>query len=78
MRLISQDNFLKEIWNLIIAVLTIFIAIELPLRLTLDYSIGNIYIEVIITFILFIDIIVNFNTQTYSKGIIIKNRKNLS
>jgi voltage-gated potassium channel len=78
MRLISQDSYIKEIWDLIIVVLTIFIAIELPLRLTLDYSIGNIFIEVIITFILFIDIIVNFNSQTYSKGIIIENHKKIA
>ena len=78
MRLISQDSYIKEIWDLIIVVLTIFIAIELPLRLTLGYSIGNIFVEVIITLILFIDIIVNFNSQTYSKGIIIKNRKKIA
>ena len=78
MRLISPDSYLKEAWNLMIVVLTIFIAIEIPLRLTLDYSIGNFFIEIIITVILFIDIILNFNTQTYSKGIIIKNRKRIA
>ena len=78
MRLISPDSYLKEAWNLMIVVLTIFISIEIPLRLTLDYSIGNIFIEIIITVILFIDIILNFNTQTYSKGNIIKNRKQIA
>ncbi len=78
MRLISQNSFLKEIWDFIIVVLTILIAIELPLRLILDYTIWNILFESIITIFLVIDIIINFNTETYSKGLIIKNRKQIA
>ena len=74
LKTIAPDSFLKETWDLIIVILTIFIVIELPLRLSLNYDIGNIFIEIIITIVLFIDIILNFNTQIYSKGIILKNR----
>jgi len=41
MRQISPDNYLKEAWNLMIVVLTIFIAVEIPLRLTLDLLLGD-------------------------------------
>lgn len=76
MRLISQESIQKELWDLIIVILTIFIAIELPLRLILDYNIGNIIFEIIITIFLFIDIIINFQSKKYSKAIIPENQKN--
>jgi voltage-gated potassium channel len=78
LKLISPDSKYKKIWDLIITVLALFIAIELPLRLSLDYTgLTNIILETSITIILFIDIFVNFNTKIYSKGYLIVNRKNI-
>jgi hypothetical protein len=72
---INPDSTLKEIWDILIAILTIFIAIEIPLRLAYNYGITNIYVEITISVLLFIDIILNFFTEIYVKGIVIKNRK---
>ncbi len=76
-KLIKSDSYLIEIWDIIIVFLTLYIAIEIPLRLALNYGVGNLFVEIIITILLFIDILINFNTQTYSKGILIKNRKKI-
>ncbi|MFH1100731.1 MAG: cyclic nucleotide-binding domain-containing protein [Methanobacteriota archaeon] len=77
-KLIDPDRYFKESWDIIIAILTIFLAIEIPLRLAFDYPLLNIYIEIIITLLLVIDIIINFITQIYSKGILIKNQKQIT
>jgi voltage-gated potassium channel len=77
-RLISSDSTLKDIWDILIAFITIFIAIDIPIKLAFDYHLLNIYIELTITILFFIDIIINFNTQFYSKGILIKSRKEIA
>ena len=78
LKLIKYDNYLKEIWDFLIIILTIFIAIEFPLKLAYGYSFTNYYFEIIVTLVLLIDIIVSFNTEIYSKGKIIKNKKQIA
>ena len=82
-KLISPDNPYKKAWDMIITVLALFIAIELPLRLSLDLSLEytgltNIMIETLITVLLFFDIFINLNTKIFSKGNLISSRKNIA
>jgi len=72
---IVPSSYLKEIWDVIIVILTLFIVIELPLRLAYDYGLTNFFLEVTITLILFIDFFINFNNRAYSKEIFVKNCK---
>ena len=78
LKLITPDSSLKEAWDLIIIILTVFIAIELPLRLAFNYGITHIFVEILITILLFVDIVINFYSQVYSKGKLIRNRKEIA
>ena len=60
-KLIPPDSSFRDIWDFIISIFTIFIAIELPLRFAFDYPITSVYIEILITIFLFVDIVINFN-----------------
>ena len=75
--LVNNKSYLLELWNVVILILTIFIALELPLRLAYDYNLTNIFVEVTITIVLFVDAFINLNSQTWSKGISIKNNKQI-
>jgi voltage-gated potassium channel len=76
-KLIDPDSSFKRAWDLIIAVLAIILAIELPYRLAYNNELTNIYFEIVVTLLLIIDIFINFNSKIYSKGTLIKNSKQI-
>lgn len=77
-KIIEPNSRLNDIWDLLIAILTIYIAIDIPLKLVSQSSRENFSIGIIITIILFIDIIKNFNTQFYYRGVLIDTREKIT
>lgn len=76
-KFVDNNSYLLELWNVVIIILTLFIVIELPFRLAYDYNLTNIFVEVAITIVLFVDAFINLNSQTCSKGILIKKHKQI-
>ena len=75
----SPNCTFKKVWDLIITVLALFIAIELPLRLALDYGgFTNFLIETLITILLFVDIFINLCTKIHCKGLLISDNKQIA
>jgi hypothetical protein len=77
-KLIAPESSFKEVWDVIIVVLTVYISIELPLRIAYNYRQINIFFDIFITFLLFIDIVITFNTKIYAKGVLIDNPKRIA
>ncbi|MBN1280015.1 MAG: ion transporter [Candidatus Thermoplasmatota archaeon] len=77
-RLIAADSMAKEAWDVLVVVVTIFAAIDIPFKLAYNYSLSNIPLELVITLLFCVDIIIHFNTQIYVKGIVINDRKHIA
>ncbi len=78
LKTISPDNYFKQIWDIFILIIIIYIAIDLPLRLAYNQTITNLFFELMVTLALAIDILIKFNSQTYAKGILLKDRKQIA
>ncbi|MES0488717.1 MAG: ion transporter [Leptospirales bacterium] len=68
-RVILPENRYKEIWDIYIILITLFTAIEVPLRLAFSYTTGTsiFQIEVLISISFAFDIIMNFH-MAYKSG----------
>lgn len=68
--LFYPSNPKREFWDFVVLICTLYVAVEIPFRIALDYHFGSyLYIfEVVITVLFTVDIFINFNTAI-KKGV---------
>ncbi len=72
-----DENKPKQIWDGLILLLTIFAAIEIPLRIVLNYHAQGflLFFDWFITICFFTDVMLNFVTSIYLNGKLVSDRK---
>jgi voltage-gated potassium channel len=78
--LLNPADSRREMWDFMVLALTLYVAIETPLRIALGYSHGNILyiLEITITIFFTLDIIINFNTGIKKGTRYITDKKEIS
>jgi voltage-gated potassium channel len=73
----NPEGKFKYYWDSIILSLTIYVCVEVPLRLVLDYQIFEIHdiLDIVVTIFFTIDIIISFRTKIKEKATFITDRK---
>ncbi len=78
--MINPENIFKQIWSGWILLLTIFMAVEIPLRLCLNYHLDGwvLFLDHLSYLIFGIDVVLNFLTADYIGGQLVTNRKTIA
>ncbi|MBI2966905.1 MAG: ion transporter [Bacteroidetes bacterium] len=75
--MLHPHSKLRQSWDILIVLLALFAAIEIPLRLSLDFELPRwiFFMELLITVVFSLDIILNFFTSYYHGYKLIADRK---
>ena len=75
----NHHSITRKVWDIFIYFLILYIGIELPVIVVLDYSLFGIdhILFPMMSTIFFIDIFINFNTSFEKDGHLISDRKSI-
>lgn len=78
--MINPENKIKQAWNGLILILTIFASLEIPLRLALDYDVLDVWkiLDYCVTACFCVDIVLNFFSSEYIGGQLVSNRRRIA
>ncbi len=78
--MIRPDNPWKEKWDLLVVIITLYVVVEVPMRLAFPefFQAGIFYSETIVTLVFSLDILLNFLTGYYEKGDLISDSRLIS
>jgi len=79
-KVITPNNKIRILWDFYILLITFYDLFLLPLHLCFDVSFVSdlLAFDIIVNISFFLDILVNFNTGYYSKGLLIMDRKRIA
>ncbi len=78
--LLRPNSLIKELWDAYILLLTVYAAVEVPLRLVLDYEATGLlpYVDTLLSTSFTVDILLTFQTAVYAQGQLITRRRDIA
>ena len=74
------DSKFKQIWDALVFLLTIYAAIEVPMRIVMDYDVTQslLFGDIIVTTCFAVDMIFSFRTKIRSQGVLVSDPKRIA